>query len=309
MALASNAQWERRLCMFPTYFDDEGLMYSNAAYGDYPRFGPNHPTKAGEHCGWMLLSYKGKVTVSSSLKQIVKFTSNDDEVAVSELPLEKDDSGEIISKVLTDESPKSYWVAEANNGKQWVEIEMLNQGMIYAFQLNFHDHESGIYTRVDDLRHRFTIEVSDDGKNWQKVVDRSNSYKDAPNAYLVLSQPIKAKFVRYNNIEVPGKNLALSEIRVFGTGMGEKPTVVKDFKVKREIDRRDATLKWKPVENAQGYNIRWGIAPDKLYQSWLVYDVNEHFMRCLDRDTKYYFCIEAFNENGISELSELIEVK
>ncbi len=80
MALASNAQWERRLCMFPTYFDDDGLMYSNTSYGDYPRYGPNHPTKAGQHNGWMLLSYKGNVTVSSSLQQIMKFTSNDDEV-------------------------------------------------------------------------------------------------------------------------------------------------------------------------------------------------------------------------------------
>ena len=32
-------------------------------------------------------------------------------------------------------------------------------------------------------------------------------------------------------------------------------------------------------------------------------------MRCLDRDTQYYFSIEAFNENGISEKSEIIEVK
>jgi len=63
------------------------------------------------------------------------------------------------------------------------------------------------------------------------------------------------------------------------------------------------------VKGAQGYNIRWGIAPDKLYQAWLIYDVNKHFMRNLDRDTRYYFSIEAFNENGISEKTEVLEVK
>lgn len=309
MALASNSHWERRLCMFPVYFDDEGLMHSNTHYGDYPRYGPNHPTRAGHHNGWMLLSYKGKATVSSSLMQIRKSTSTDDDYDITEMPLKRNEEGEIMSEVLTDESPKSFWVAEANDSLQWVEIEMQTPGKIYAFQLNFHDHEAGIYTRVEGLRHRFSLEVSEDGKNWETVVDRSNSYKDTPNAFIPLNRPVNGKFVRYNNVKVPGNNLALSEIRVFGKGFGKKPAKVRGFTVNRQDDRRDASLLWQPVKGAQGYNIRWGIAPGKLYQSWLIYDVNEHFMRNLDRDTRYYFTIEAFNENGISEMSEIQEVK
>lgn len=308
MALASNSHWERRLCMFPSYFDKDDLMYSDTHYGDYPRFGPNHPTKAGHHSGWMLLSYKGKTTVSSSQMQIKKSTSTDADFDIIEMPLEKNGKGEILSEVLTDESPKSFWVAEDNNDQQWVKIEMLKPGKIFAFQLNFHDQESGIYTRTEGLRHRFIIEVSEDGKKWQTIVNRSNSYKDAPNAYIALNQPVIGKFVRYKNVEVPGQNLAMSEIRVFGKGLGKIPAKVKSFTVKRETDRRDATFSWNPVKGAQGYNIRWGIAPDKLYQSWLLYDINEHLMRCLDRDTPYYFCIESFNENGISEVSEIIKV-
>jgi hypothetical protein len=308
MALASNSHWERRLCMFPTYFDEDGLMHSDTHYGDYPRFGPNHPTKAGQHCGWMLLSYKGKTTVSSSKMQIKKSTADDGDYDITEMPLIKNGDGEILSEVLTDESPKSFWVADDNNDQQWVKIEMRNPGKIYAIQLNYHDHESGIYTRTEGLRHRFSIEVSDDGENWQTIVNRKNSYKDAPNAYIVLKQPVEGRFIRYKNVKVPGKNLALSEIRVFGKGLGKKPAMVRGFVVKREADRRDASFSWKPVKGAQGYNIRWGIAPDKLYQSWLVYDVNEHFMRCLDRDTQYYFSIEAFNENGISRKTKAIKI-
>ncbi|WP_439185612.1 family 43 glycosylhydrolase [Carboxylicivirga taeanensis] len=309
MALASNSHWERRLCMFPTYFDDEDLMYSNTHYGDYPRYAPNHPSKAGQHCGWMLLSYKGKTTVSSSLMQIKKSTSTDGNYDITEMPVEKTAEGQILSNVLTDESPKSFWVAKANDDQQWGQIQMRAPGKIYAFQINYHDHESGIYTRTEGLRHQFTIEVSDDGKEWQTVVDRSNSYKDTPNAYIVLNQPVEAKYVRYNNVKVPGKNLAISEIRVFGKGFGKKPSPVKGFTVQREEDRRNITLKWSPVKGAQGYNIRWGIAPDKLYQSWLIYDDTEHFMRCLDRDTEYYFSIEAFSENGISSYTKPIQVK
>lgn len=308
MALASNSQWERRLCMFPTYFDEDGQMYSNTHYGDYPRFGPDHPTKAGQHCGWMLLSYKGETTVSSSKMQIEKSTTNNDEIAVAEIPLERNDDGQIISRVLTDENPKSYWVAESDDDRQWVKIEMRNAGNIHALQLNFHDHETGIYTRVDGLRHRFTIEVSEDGDNWQTVVDRSDSYQDTPNAYIVLNQPLRARFVKYKNVEVPGPNLAMSEIRVFGKGLGEKPAKVKGFSITRQDDRRDAAFTWMTVKGAQGYNIRWGIAPDKLYQSWLLYDVDEHFMRCLDRNTSYYFTIESFNENGISGQVKTIKI-
>ncbi|TDN90409.1 F5/8 type C domain-containing protein [Salegentibacter sp. 24] len=309
MALASNSHWERRLSMFPTYFDQEGLMYTNTSYGDYPLFGPDHPTMAGQHSGWMLLSYKGNATVSSSEMQVRKSTATDGDYDIKEMPLERNSEGEIISKLLTDESPKSFWVAKANNDEQWVEIEMLSPGNIYAFQLNFHDQDAGIYTRTEGLRHRFILEVSENGTDWETVVDRSESYEDAPNAYITLSQPVKAKYVRYKNVEVPGKNLALSEIRVFGKGLGEKPATVKGFTVSREKDRRNASLKWNPVEGAQGYNIRWGIAPDKLYQSWLIYDRNEHFMRSLDRDTQYYFSIEAFNENGISERSPVLQVE
>src|SRR5690606_9428827 len=141
------------------------------------------------------------------------------------------------------------------------------------------------------------------------VEDRSKSFKDAPNAYIPLNHPVKGKFIRYRNVEVPGKNLALSEIRVFGKGLGKAPEKVKAFKVTRQEDRRDASFSWNAVKGAQGYNIKWGIAPDKLYHSWLIYDVNEHFMRNLDRDTQYYFSIEAFNENGISEKTEVQQVK
>ncbi|MEQ8556585.1 MAG: family 43 glycosylhydrolase [Cyclobacteriaceae bacterium] len=307
MALASNSHWERRLCMFPTYFDDEGLMHSNTDYGDYPRFSSDHPTKAGQHCGWMLLSYKGKTTVSSSQMQIKKSTSTDDDYEVTEMPLKKNNDGEILSEVLTDESPKSFWVAAANDDQQWVEIEMLNPGKIYALQLNFHDHESGIYTRIEGLRHRFVIEASEDGKNWKNIVDRRNSYEDAPNAYITLNQPFEAKYVRYKNIEVPGKNLALSEIRVFGLGIGKMPAKVTGFAVNRDDDPRDAVLSWNPVKGSQGYNIRWGIAPNKLYNSWLVYEDTSLLMRCLTSDQTYYFTIEAFNENGISERTKTIE--
>ncbi len=304
-ALASNAQWERRIHMYPTYFDAVGLMYSNTDYGDYPRFGPQHPTMAGLHNGWMLLSYKAEARLSSSKLQMLKFTANDNEVMEEELELKRNASGQIISEVLTDENPKSYWVAQNNNDQEWVQLAMKSPGTVHAIQLNFHDHEAGIYTRVEGLKHLFVLEVSTDGQEWETVVDRSKSAKDSPNAYIELSKPVEAQFVRYKNISVPGTHLALSEIRVFGLGRGSAPASPKGFTPNRQEDRRDIALSWEAVKGAQGYNIRWGIAPDKMYFSWLVYERDTHFMRSLDKDTSYYFSIEAFNENGISEKSPI----
>ncbi|MCW3105758.1 MAG: 1,4-beta-xylanase, partial [Segetibacter sp.] len=84
------------------------------------------------------------------------------------------------------------------------------------------------------------------------------------------------------------------------------PMVVKNFTVKRQADRRDAMITWEKQANAQGYNIYWGIAPDKLYNSWMVYDKDSLLLKSLGADQGYYFAVEAFNENGVSPRAKII---
>jgi hypothetical protein len=52
--------------------------------------------------------------------------------------------------------------------------------------------------------------------------------------------------------------------------------------------------------------VYWGIAPEKLYNTWLVYGKNSLALKSLTVDQDYYFSIEAFNENGISERTEVV---
>ncbi|OPZ14473.1 MAG: Glycosyl hydrolases family 43 [Bacteroidetes bacterium ADurb.BinA261] len=284
MALSYNVNWERRLCMYPLLFDRDGLMWTDASYGDYPHFAPSEPGKKGEFSGWMLLSYKKPVKVSSAVE-------------------------DHTAQKLTDENAKTFWLAESNDNMQWAEIDLLNPCMVRSIQINYFDYKSDLYGRIDGLRHRYTVEGSLDGKTWQTLIDKSNSYRDAPNDYEELTLPQRVRYVRYKHMEAPTPHLAISDIRIFGTGNGEKPHKVNGFKVERKDDQRDAFLTWKAQENVQGYNIRWGIAPDKLYNSWLIYDDNQLMMRSLTTDQQYYFTIEAFNENGISEQSTPIHVK
>ncbi len=284
MSLSINVNWERRLCMFPMGFDEDGIMYCDTRFGDYPRYAPSVSQKRGQFRGWMLLSYKKPVTVSSQV-------------------------GDYAAAGLTDELTKTFWLAEKNDDSQWVVIDLQNSASVCAVQVNYHDYKTGMYGRYPNLRHRYQIEGSVDGKEWKVLIDKSNSYKDTPNDYTELEFPEKVRYVRYKNIEVPTPSLAISEIRVFGLGEGKAPQKVKKLNLERQADRRDIAISWTPVKGAQGYNVLWGIAPDKLYSSWMVYDANELFMKSLTIDQDYYFSIEAFNENGVSERTEVQHVK
>lgn len=283
MAVSVNVNWERRISMYPTFFDQDGLMYSNTAFGDYPHYAPAVTGKEGKFAGWMLLSYKKPVKSSSQLNQF-------------------------SPQNVTDENVKTFWVADNAGDKQWLEIDLLKPEQVYAIQLNYHDYKSNLYGKIPGLYHRYLIEGSVDAKNWSTLVDRANSYKDTPNDYVELGIPQKVRYVRYKNIHVPTPNLAISGLRVFGKGEGKSPDRVSSLKVNRLKDRRDAMISWEAQKNAQGYNVLWGIAPDKLYNSWMVYDKNELLLKSLGTDQVYYFSVESFNENGVSQSSKVIKV-
>src|SRR5690606_27723720 len=125
------------------------------------------------------------------------------------------------------------------------------------------------------------LQGSLDGQEWFTVIDKRNSFKDTPNDYVELERPVTVRYIRYNNIEVPTPHLAMSEIRVFGKGSGKKPVKVKGLDIRRYTDRRDVRIHWNEQPGVQGYNVRWGIAPDKLYSSWMVYGSNELLLKAL----------------------------
>jgi beta-xylosidase len=281
-ALALNVGWERRIVMYPVFFDDDDLIYSNTSFGDYPRYAPSIPEKGGQFTGWMLLSYKKPVKASSQ-------------------------KGEHSAGNVVDENIKTYWLAQSKGEDEWLEIDLQKPGKVHAIQMNYQDHESDMYGRIPGLYHRYKIEGSSDGKNWKVLVDRSNSYRDVPNDYVELGTPKSVRFIRYANIHVPTPHLAISGLRVFGTGEGKAPQPVKKLTVNRYEDRRDALITWEKQPDCQGYNVLWGIAPDKLYNSWLVYDYNQLELRSLTVDQQYYFSVEAFNENGVSERTKIVK--
>ena len=121
---------------------------------------------------------------------------------------------------------------------------------------------------------------------------------------------MQARYIRLENVHMAAGNFALSGLRVFGKGKRKAADAVKGFIVLRqENDKRNAWLKWYPTTNAYAYNIWYGIAPDKLYQSVMVYGKNEHYLKAMDKNTTYYFSIEALNENGVGERTRVVKVE
>ncbi|SDK25263.1 F5/8 type C domain-containing protein [Catalinimonas alkaloidigena] len=284
IAISVNYNFERRLAMFPTFFDADGLMHANTSFGDYPHYAPSDPERQGEFRGWMLLSYKKPVTASSTLDTL-------------------------DASHVTDERVKTFWVADGPTNDQWLQIDLEKAATVHALQLNYHDYQSNLYGRQDSLYHQYVIEGSLDGKTWTTLVDKSKNYTDVPNDYVELATPVRARLIRFRSLHVPTPHLALSGVRVFGLGSGKTPSKVRQLQAVRDQDRRNVQLTWKAQANAQGYNVRWGIAPDKLYSSWLVYDQHSLDLRSLNVDQTYYFAVEAFNENGVAPLSETVEAK
>ena len=281
MALSVNVIWERRICMYPTFFDKDGLMWSNTRFGDYPHYAPGVAGKEGDFRGWMLLSYKKPVKASSAV--------------------EKYDAAQAV-----DENAKTFWLAGDTTNKQWLQIDLERPAAVHALQVNYHDYQSGLFGRLPGLYHRYVIEGSTDGNRWDTLVDRSHSFKDTPNDYVELGQPRTVRYIRFQNIHVPTPHLAISDLRVFGVGGGKAPAAVRNLTVNRLADRRDALIRWEGQKGAQGYNVLWGIAPDKLYNSWMVYDKNELLLKSLNMGQAYYFAVEAFNENGVSPRTRTI---
>ncbi len=283
MALNVNINWERRIGMFPMFFDQEGLMYCNTRFGDYPHYASSFPEKKGAFTGWMLLSYKKPVKASSQLQGF--------------------DAGRLV-----DENVKTFWVAEKNDTNQWVEIDLEQSCKIYAVQINYHDYQNDMYGKIPGLHHQYIVEASENGTDWDILIDKSTAQKDVPNDYIELNSPQEFRFLRYKNIHVPMAYLSLSDIRVFGKGNGNPPQSVRKLNVKRKVDRRDAIISWGPTQKAQGYNVFWGITPDKLYNTWQIYDSNTLEIKSLNTEQSYYFAIEAFNENGVSKISDITAV-
>ena len=281
--IAVNWNFERRIGLHPAGFDADGQMYVDTRFGDFPHWLPTKARRNSDETftGWMLLSYRKAVTASST---------------VDSFP----------ARNITDENPRTFWVASRNRPGELLTIDLGRPFDVRAVQVNYADYKSAVYGSDSTIYTTFRISVSQDGRTWKTVADLSaQPRRDRPNAYLELPTPTRARFVRYEHGHVGAANLAISDIRVFGTGGGSAPSMPSGLAARRDRDERNATITWQAVPNVVGYNVRWGISPTKLYQTYQRFaDQGTTLeLRALNVGQQYWVAIESFDENGVSRLS------
>lgn len=132
-------------------------------------------------------------------------------------------------------------------------------------------------------------------------MDKSNADTDLAHDYLELEAPVSARYLRLTARELPyGEKFAVSGLRVFGKGNLPAPKCVTQVRT-AYADAMTAKVTWKEVPDTIGYNVRFGIAPDKLYLSHMVYGKNEVLLTALNAGQSYYVCVDSFGEGGITE--------
>jgi hypothetical protein len=286
--IGSNWNFERRIVMFPAGFDEDGDMYSDTRFGDFPHRMPASRWQRSSDLflGWMLLSYRKPARATSAREGFPAAN-------------------------VTDENPRTFWVARGTSPKESLTIDLGTARSVRAIQVNFADYQSRKFTSDSSVYARFRISASLDGRSWRMIADLSRETRDRPNAYIELPAPARARFVRYEHLHVGAATLAISDIRVFGSGGGPEPRTPAAFAVVRDGDPRDAHLSWNAVPGAVGYNVRWGIAAGKLRQTYQLFadEGNSLELRALTTGQHYFFAIESFDENGVSRLSEVVRVE
>jgi hypothetical protein len=284
IAIAVKNNFERRLGIWPAGFDNDGVMYCNQAFGDYPTYLPagSEDHLQSRFTGWMLLNYNKPVLVSSTF-------------------------GTYNANLAVDENIKTYWCASTGNSGEWIQSDLGSVCSVKAIQINYGDQDAEFLGKSLGVYHQYRIFESKDGRKWNLLVDKSANTTDVPHDYIELPKTVQTRFLKLENIHMPTGKFCISGFRIFGLGLGEKPSAVEGFTVLRtEKDKRSAWLKWYQADNAYAYNIYTGVAADKLYNCIMVYNSNEYWFRAMDREKPYYFAIEALNENGVGERSGII---
>ncbi|MDR3262307.1 MAG: family 43 glycosylhydrolase [Tannerella sp.] len=278
--ISNKAFFERRLAVFPAEIDENGYLHANTTFGDYPRYYPEvsaNPVSYNSP-GWNLLSKGKAVTVSSTYN--AKSASN-----------------------AVDENIKTFWSANSGNTGEWLQLDLGNNCTINAIQSNFYDSETTYNSgRSVSFSTKYKVEYSTDNVEWKLLIDKSASTKDTPHDYVELATPVTARYLKITNLsDVPGYGyFALNDFRVFGNGGGTAPAAVTSVTAKRRSDARCVDVAWDAAPNADGYVIRYGIAPDKLWNHYQIWSGNSFFIRSLVAGQKYYFRIDAYNDSGVT---------
>lgn len=289
MRISVNQNFERRVGLWRAGFDCDGNLFCNQRYGDWVCDIDKLRADPWANPDWMLLSF-GKKAAASSYEE-----------------------GKDASKA-TDENVQTWWRAATNKPGEWLTLDLGHECDVRAVQINFADDKIDIPVPgeiqagdtqprfIDPARHltRWTLEGSVDGEHWTMLCDKSKVDTNLPHDVVFIEDGMKLRHLRLTVLATPYDQApCVSGLRVFGIGEGEKPAVPSYSAVRSS----DLDMTVNISENgAVGYNILWGIAPDKLYHSRMTFRAGENVIGAMVKGREdVYVRVDAFSEIGITE--------
>lgn len=284
MRISVNHDFERRVGLWPAGFDNDGELFCNQRYGDWPMALEGDPWRDPV---WMLLSVGKAVTASS-------FVPGHE------------------PSMATEENVQTWWRAAGNSRNEWLCVDLGKQFKVHAVQINFADDRidtpcpgeirPGSQARYIDEAERITqwkLEGSVDGEKWFVIEDKSDTETDLPHDLIIREEGIDVRYLRLSDMAVPFEQApCVSGLRVFGLGDGEKPAEPV-FSAARTGDL-DMVVQIREQMDTLGYNILFGSSPEKLYHSYMIFKAGSQRVGALIKGREYYVRVDAFNENGIT---------
>ena len=281
---------DRRLVLLPAKFDEEGRLYTNSYLSDMPFYVParskdpfGHPSP-----GWMLLSYGKPATASSNA---------------------------FGASLAFNEKSYDSWVPATDKPGEWISVDLGRLCAVRSVQVSFDDVGYKTGGRDHDFAYRYVIEFSQNGRDWKMLVDRTRATQNRQHEYIEFAERVGARYVRLVNRseKIPGDGrFAVSALRIFGEGGGAKPEAVdmKNVYADRRADNnRSVGIEWPKARGAQGYIVRYGLSPDKMYHHHQVWDALSCRINALNRGYDYYLTVDALNENGVTPGTSTICLK
>lgn len=289
MRVSVNDLFERRVGIFPAGFDEDGVLFCDQRFGDYPRVIPEGRVAPWSDPPWMLLSYRARALASSH----------------------QDGHG---PELAADEDVRTWWAADSREDGQWLALDLGAPKEVHAIQVNVADHRlgehapacpdgadgghtwRGIYAQHQAVE--LMVEVRGEDGSWHTVHDGRGG-EDRPHFLFVLPSPRRVSQVRVTFGRRPfGGHAAISGLRVFGIGGGQPPAPATVHA--ERLDERHARLEWSADAGAQGHVVRWGAHPEKLYHSWQLYGRQSLDLRALNAGTDYWVAVDSFNDSGVT---------
>ena len=320
MRICKNHNFERRIGIWPAGYDADGELFCNQRFGDWPMDAEELRKNPWADPKWMLLSYQAKAQASSTAERLEVIDRQAAMMGKTDPVVTTYDAAN-----AADENVQTWWKAASNAPGEWLMLDLGKVYDVHAVQINFADDHlqpelpedfalkdalmQQRWIDEEPKKTRWLLEGSLDGENWFVVEDKRNADTDLPHDLVVLEVGEKIRYVKLTVTELPYHQTAcVSGLRVFG--LGDAPLPKKAQNVKTQLRTPvDLDVSWTDgaADQAAGYVVNWGFAPEKLYHSYQVFDTNAS-IGALVKDQAVYVRVDSFNESGITE-GDVVQVR